>query len=237
MVRKVTGNLVPVIPKNQFDDEATKFLEKYFPEALKTPMPIPIVRIAKEKMGLTVLTEKLSEDLRTLGQICFTSGLTEIYDEIEDEYREIEVQDGTMIIDPGTFFERNLGCLNNTVAHECFHWHRHRNYHIMQNILEGRQSVAFRCPVDQKDERFKEHWTDDDWMEWQANGIAPKILMPRAMFKIMVDQFLNESRSNPFIAADLMPPTSWVIDQLADFFKVSKISVRIRLEELGICIG
>ncbi len=234
MARKVTTNLVPVIYKSQFDDEATQFLERFCPEALQTPMAIPIMMIAKDSMGLTVLTQKLSEDLRTLGQMCFTSGLVEIYDPDEDEYREIEVQKGTMIIDPDTFFERNLGCMNNTVAHECFHWHRHRNYHIVQNLIAGNKSVAFRCPVNQKDERFKDKWTDEDWMEWQASGIAPKILMPREPFRVMVERFLQESRCNPFIAADLMPPTSWVIDQLSDYFKVSKTSVRIRLGELGL---
>ncbi|HAE42430.1 MAG TPA: hypothetical protein DCG34_05850 [Clostridiales bacterium] len=235
MALKATGNLVPIIYKEEFDDEATAFLKKYYPEALVTPITVPILEIAKEGMRLTVMSRNLTEDLSTFGQMCFTEGLAEIYDKDEDEYREISIKGGTMIIDPDTFFQRNIGCMNNTIAHECFHWHRHRNYHFMQNLLEGKQSVACRCPVEAKDERFKEKWTDEDWMEWQASGIAPKILLPKETFGLKVDQFLKESKKNPFIAAELMSPKQWVIDQLADFYKVSKISVRIRLDELGIC--
>jgi hypothetical protein len=230
----VTGNLVPVISKEQFDDEATVFLNKYCPEALHTPMAIPIMQIARERMGLTVLNQTLTEDLSIFGQMCFTGGLVEIYDKDEDEYREIEVKRGTIIVDPDTFFQRNLGCVNNTVAHECFHWFRHRTYHFMQTVLDGKRSVACRCPVDGKKEKFNTKWTDEDWMEWQASGIAPRILLPRETFSDMVDRFLRESSSNPFISASLMSPTQWVIDQLASFYKVSKVSVKIRLEELGI---
>lgn len=229
-----TGNLVPVIHKTEFDDEATSFLSRYCPEALKAPMAVPIETVAKVQMSLELLTYRLTEDFSTFGQMCFTGGLAEIYDKDEEEYREIKVNSGTMIIDPDTFFERNLGCVNNTIAHECFHWHRHRNYHFMQNILNGKQSVACRCPVDAKDEKFNKTWSDEDWMEWQANGIAPRILLPRETFSTMVEQFLKENRRNVFIDAGLMSSTQWVVDQLANFYKVSKISVRIRIDELGI---
>ena len=115
---KVTNNLVPIIHKEQFEDEATSFLGKYYPEALQAPMALPILEIAKARMGLTVLTQSLTEDLRAFGQMCFTGGLAEIYDKDEDEYREIKIKGGTMIIDPDTFFQRNIGCLNNTIAHQ-----------------------------------------------------------------------------------------------------------------------
>lgn len=91
-------------------------------------MCVPIESIATEKMHLTVLEHRMSEDLSILGQICFTDGLTEIYDPEEDEYREILVKAGTMIIDPDTWIKRNLGTKRNTIAHECYHWHRHRSY-------------------------------------------------------------------------------------------------------------
>lgn len=234
MALSMTGSLVPIIRKNQFDDEATSFLKKYYPEALLAPMPVPIVQVAKERMGLSVLSYCLSEDLRFFGQMCFTGGLTEIYDKDEDEYREILVDRGTMIVDPETFFQRNIGCLNNTVAHECFHWHRHRNYHAMKSILDDKQSVACRCQVEAKDDRISKNWTNEEWMEWQANGIAPRILLPKETFGEMAECFLNKSRSNNYRASTLLPPTQWIIEQLASFYAVSKTSVRIRLDELGI---
>jgi hypothetical protein len=229
-----TGNLVPVIRKSEFDNEATSFLGKYCPEALEVPMAVPIEMVAKNRMNLKLLTYHLTEDFSIFGQMCFTGGLAEIYNKDEDEYCEIKVDSGTMIIDPDTFFERNLGCINNTIAHECFHWHRHRNYHFMQNILYSKQSVACRCSADAKDDKSSKTWSDEDWMEWQANGIAPHILLPRETFPTMADQFLKESRCNNLVAAGLTPSKQWVVDKLADFYKVSKMSVRIRIDELGI---
>ena len=123
--------------------------------------------------------------------------------------------------------------MRNTVSHECFHWVKHRNYHIMHGVIDGRTAVAFRCPSDAKNETFKGKWTDEDWMEWQANGIAPRILMPKQTVGIAFERFKLESRNNPFIAANLMPPTCWIIEQMAALYQVSKQSAEIRLKELG----
>lgn len=233
MRAKVKNNLVPVISKAEFDDEATTFLNQYCPEALAEPMAVPIVDITKNKMGLIIIEERLTEDFSIFGQMCFTSGLAEIYNRDEEEYREIHVKRGTMIIDPDTLFQRNQGCMNNTIAHESVHWFKHRNYHILQSVLDGRQSVAFRCPTNHVSEDLVNTWSDEDWMEWQANGIAPRILMPKQTVGLVFERLMKESKGNPFIAARLMPPTRWVIEQLADFYKVSKQSAEIRLRELG----
>jgi hypothetical protein len=72
MAMSATNNLVPIIRRAQFDDEATTFLSKYCPEALETPMAVPIADIARNKMGLTIITDlRLSEDFSIFGQMCF----------------------------------------------------------------------------------------------------------------------------------------------------------------------
>lgn len=232
-VTKMLNDYVPHISKASFDDEATAFLSQHCPEALLKPMAVPIEEIAKKKLGLTIVEKRLTEDFTVLGQMCFTGGLAEIYDRDEDEYQEIKVRPGTMIIDPDTLLKRNLGSKRNTVSHESVHWVKHRNYHIMASTVNGKLAVAFRCPADTKDEKFKEEWTDEDWMEWQANGIAPRILMPRETVGLAFERLKQESRNNPFIAANLMKPTRWIIEQLAALYQVSKQSAEIRLKELG----
>jgi hypothetical protein len=229
----ITNNLVPVIPKAQYDDEATDFLTKYCPEALAKPMPVPIERIATIEMGLTVLEHRLSEDFSILGQMCFTSGLAEIYARDECEYREIEVKRGTMIIDPDTYELRNIGCKNNTMAHESYHWFRHRNYHILRSVLDGKRSVALRCPVEERKQRADEP-DDEYWMELQANGIAPRILMPKQTVATVFERLKAESQRNLFVAKGLTPAASWIAEQLAAFYMVSKQSAQIRLSELGL---
>jgi len=69
LAKNIKNDLVPRISKAQFDDEATAFLSKYCPEALETPMAVPIKEIAKRKMGLTILERRLTEDFSILGQM------------------------------------------------------------------------------------------------------------------------------------------------------------------------
>lgn len=223
-------SLVPVIPKSQFDAVATDFLTEYCPEALLRPMAVPIIEIAKKKMGLKIIAEyRLSEDFSIYGQICFTSGLIPIYDRDEDEFRDIKVRRGTILIDPDTLRERNIGCLHNTVAHECVHWYKHKNYHLYNSGSGNQKAVAYRYPIIEKDERFQNEWDDVDWMEWQANGIAPRILMPIQTFKTAVEQILEEAEDDSI-------PQWYVVNQIAELYEVSKQSAEIRMNELGIII-
>lgn len=224
------SSLVPHISKDQFDDVATEFLTEYCPEALTHPMAVPIVTIARKKMGLRIVAEyRLSEDFSIYGQICFNSGLVPVYFKDEDEFCDIKVRRGTILIDPDTLKERNIGCLNNTVAHECVHWYKHRKYHMYNLGAGNAKGVAFRYPIIERNEALQEQWTDEDWMEWQANGIAPRILMPRQTFQAAIDMILEDSDRDSV-------PDWWVINKLADFYKVSKQSAEIRIAELNIVL-
>ena len=225
---------VPHISRESLDAEATAFLEAYCPEAIKVPTCIPIESIAADKMKLTVLEYHLSEDLSILGQMCFTDGRAEIYDPDKEEYREIVVKAGTKIIDPDTYAKRNLGSKRNTMAHECFHWHRHRKYHQMAAKIVDSSKTAYRCPTVFKDEKLKAEWTDEDWMEWQANNVAPRILMPIETVEQVFLLMQAESLKNPFVAKGLRPQSEWIIEQTAGFYKVSKQASEIRLKELGL---
>jgi len=229
---KLSNNLVPIIQKIEFDDVATNFLKKYCPQALETPMTVPIEEIAVQTMELQIRRIHLSEDLSILGQVFFSSGVAEIYKKDDDEYVYEQVEKGTMFIDPDVATERNIGSERNTIAHECVHWNIHRTYHSVQVMAGGEQAVAFRCPTEPPSEQFNSRWTDEDWMEWQANGIAPKILMPRNMFEQYVNEHPLYSKINETHMGSLY--RDLLIENLADFFQVSKQSASIRLSELGL---
>jgi hypothetical protein len=233
-VLKRASNYIPRLYKNAFEAVAHGFLNKYFPEALYTSMPIPIEKIAREIMGLTIVERTITEDFSVFGMMCFTQGKTEIFDRRTQEFHDLPVTAGTMIIDPDTLFKRNAGCRNNTIAHECVHSELHREYH---SFLErhGRQKFAFHCPTNPKDERFNHGWTDEDWMEWQANSLAPRILMPattiRYVYRELSTQFdaLKQSRY-----VDESERPAWIRSNIAAFYKVSRQSAGLRLEELKI---
>lgn len=97
----------------------------------------------------------------------------------------------TILIDAYTFWERNLGCVKNTIAHEVFHWYRHRMYAAIKQILRKENLIACRCHMEEAYPYSGETWTDEQQMEWQASSIAPRILMPIDTFRQKVDEFYS----------------------------------------------
>jgi len=196
-------------------------------------MAVPIEKIVKEKMGLNILQgNRLTDDFSLFGQICFSKGNVKVYDLLGDAYHDVEVERGTILIDAYTYWERNIGCVNNTVAHEALHWHRHRMYAAIKSILRGEKLIACRCPTKSNEKQGNGDWSDEDKMEWQANKIAPRILMPIETVRIKIevlyqkyDFYNNDSEKAAILEC--------VIDELADFFKVSKQSAKIRMLDLG----
>lgn len=225
-------SIVPIIYRKDLDKEATAFLEKYYPEALEEPLRVPIEDIAKEKLGLNVIQGyRITDDFTIFGQICFSPGTVKIYDLFKTSEKEQEVPRGTILIDAYTYWQRNSGCVNNTIAHEVYHWHRHRLYAAIKHILRNEKFIACRCPAEMSYPDEKEEWTDEQRMEWQANNLAPRILMPIQTFKIKVDELYKQYdyENNPLKIAVL----TCIADELASFYGVSRQSALIRMTETG----
>ena len=72
----------------------------------------------------------------------------------------------------------NAGVVRNTIIHECVHWELHRY------ALELARAEKEELSVLSTTEDIKEEGSSDmmSWMEWHAESIAPKILMPKEMF-------------------------------------------------------
>ena len=67
-------------------------------------------------------------------------------------------------------------------------------------------------------------------MEWQAKGVAPRILMPVKTTRLKADQLLDE-----YGGADEASIAAYenVIDELAELFDVSRQAAKVRLIDLG----
>ena len=231
------NNLVPVLSAKDFEAEATRFLEEYCPEALVTPMPVPIEMIVREKMGLPLIKNGcLDDDQGIFGEIHFTPGMAKVYDLLYEGTEDVTVKRGTILVDAMTSGARNLGCVNNTIAHEAIHWFLHRVYAAVQSIRLGGAALAYRCqakPARPYGSEAPASWSDEDRMEWQANNIAPRILMPAHTFKLKVEEFYAQYGYHDN-ASGQTAILERVIRALAEFFHVSKQSARIRMEELGL---
>ena len=213
------NNLIPFIPPSEYDRVAEQFLEEYCQEALKRPMAVPIEKIAAD-MGLKVQYVCLSEEADIYGATIFTDGVLEIYNPEEGLYDTKAFKRKTVLIDPEAVKKTNVGCKHNTLAHECVHWYKHRLYYKMQKFTAPRMARFCKCSVNQLPYATE----DENIMEGQAIGIAPRILMPKATFIEAASQYdIVYGRDN------------WqAIYGLADLFDVSKQSVMIRLEECNL---
>jgi len=232
-----TSNLVPVIYGEDYDAEAARFLKKYCPEALETPMPVPLEKIA-EQMGIPPINydKRLSPDFSVFGRICFTDEEIDVYD-IDGVPETIQAKRGQIFIDNDTYMLCNVGCLRNTIAHELFHWERHRLYATIKRLLDEPNFKSTRCRVRPQSaaKRKSEELTDEEWIELHANAISPRIIMPIETAKPKAVEILKKYGYNP------QNPDEYalraVIIELADFFQVSKQLATVRLAQFGISLA
>ena len=226
---KYSGELVPIISRDAFENEATKFLEKYYPLALQEPVAVPIRKIA-EDMGLSIIEDSLlSSELDIFGLVVFEDG------NIKDKSKNIVIRNakrGIVLIDPRVYYERTLGTVNFTIAHECFHWYRHQPYHALMKMLGANDELGkiIQCSIG-SNAKDSEKWKAVDWMEWQANGVAPHILMPTNTAKIKISELIEKYHihfdgTDGYLIEEM-------ISELADFYGLSKQAVKMRIREMG----
>ena len=210
--------LIQIITCEEYDDVATEFLEIYYPDALMVPQCVPILKIAKEKIKLDVQFISITEEHDVYGLTVFQDGFLDIYKSDEEIYESKYFKKKTILIDPKAVAKSNTGCMNNTIAHECVHWYKHRLFYKMQSILLLPRQAKY-CKFSVK--CINTNADDELILENQANEIAPRILMPKRPFievanKLNVGCGRNDERA---------------ISELASFFDVSKQSASIRLQE------
>jgi hypothetical protein len=226
--KPMSDSLVPIFNRYQLESVATDFLRRNYPEALKTPIAVE-PQVLAEKMGLTVEMREITKDFSVFGQIYFHDCDAELYDEDFDEMVQTSVSARTIFVDPKAYFLRNLGSVNNTIVHECVHWDLHRKAFELERLYNS-SATRIKCQVVGG---IKGNGKDaTDWMEWQANALAPRIQMPLSTFKTKAFEFIKRFREEMGTSEliDVMEP---VIDALATFFCVSRISAKIRMVDAG----
>ncbi|MFQ3550200.1 MAG: ImmA/IrrE family metallo-endopeptidase [Armatimonadota bacterium] len=125
---------------------------------------------------------------------------------------------------------RNLGSVNNTIIHECVHWELHRKYFELVNLYNEYKKYIL-CNITETT-KPKQGWSPYEIMEWQANALAPRILMPAKQTKEKIEELIEKNKKvlNTTRKTDILES---VIYELADFFGVSKLAAKIRMIDLG----
>lgn len=194
--KSLSQNLVPYMYEEDVERHAEDFLKCNFPKALLQPMVLSVEKIAKS-MGMEMYYAPLGD--KVFGKTYFGEEAVTVYESILGrEQREIITKPGTMLINPNVYFMYNIGTANNTVIHECVHWDRYRRAFELQRLLDGGGS-HISCEIVETYDGIPEDSSALKWMEWQANQLAPRILMPAEMTKrIYGDYLLAAHQDNPF---------------------------------------
>ena len=228
-----TDSLSPCIYEKDTERIAQNFLSQYYPEALKTACEVDVDTVVR-RMGLKVETRHLSSDLHIFGQILFEKSKTEVYLDGSDIPIMEEFCGGTILIDDRVFFLRNYGSIRHTVLHECIHWYLHRKTFLLAKFLRQAES-GFKCCISghmQSHEQSNDAW----FLEWQANKIAAKVLVPEKALKQKACQYLAEQRELFPSLADVYLMKN-VVKMVADFFSVSVQVAQIRMLECGFSLA
>lgn len=221
--------LIPYMYSQDLEAHAEKFLKKYCPKALEKPMPLPI----KEVLGamcLTVHYAPLPEGV--FGRTYFKNATVDIYDS-DMKIVTADIEAGTILVNPDVFFMRNIGSVNNTVIHECVHWDKHYKFFELQKLINPECSAISCAIVEEYTKGVADFSEELAWMEWQANALAPKILIPAKIGRAKLNEILNSLSRNPASSSTKASIMEEAIRKFGDFFKVSTLAAKIRAIELG----
>jgi hypothetical protein len=185
-----------------------------------------------ERLNLKIVRKHLSRNGTIFGQMIFHPTSVDYYDLDKKGFSTYEAEGGTIFADDEVFFLRNLGSWNNTIIHECVHWLKHRK-HIELRRTAGGDVSRISCQVTEvPPETNKRKRTDTEWMEWHANALAPRILMPREQFKQKAEELIAWHMKDRG-TDKLSDVIGVVILDLHEFFEVSVLSAKIRMLDIG----
>lgn len=222
--------LVPYLYSEEADKTAENFLRDHCTQALQKAMPLPIQEIVRN-LGMELYYAPL--DNKTFGKTYFETSVVIVYsDSTFSKTTQITVKPGTMLVNPNVFFMYNIGTLNNTIIHECVHWKRHRMFFEMMKLL-NQEYRYISCEIVEMYGADRAKSTPLEWIEWQANTLAPKILMPASTTKKFIQDklyYLRQTMPSGTRDAEVMLQT---LKETADYFQVSFFAAKIRAIELG----
>jgi len=229
--KPLSGDLVPFIPRSKYDDYANEILEMFYfphhPEAKKDPIPIDVDELAK-RMGLSVINTSISENRGIFGQIFFADTEIVKYNAVTSQPEKRMIKKNTMLVDDEAAYLRSFGSRNMTVAHECVHSHYHRKAFLFARMFNENLRYI-QCQVNGEMKNAESNKTAQ-WMEIQANGIAPYILMPRESFEAHARRLLEHYNQFSAIGSNGI---NLIIDDLAKTYQVTIYAARKRLVDLG----
>lgn len=234
--------LIPYISTDMLEDEAEEFYEFYCRDAIYYEgWRFPIETVLQE-MEIQYYEAPLPDNV--FGRMYFRKTDVDVYEYtpymiqkmIGKKERYVvhkDIEPGTMLISRDRTFMDGIGSSLNTIAHELVHWEKHQKFFKILSLLnEDDDSLSCEVNPQMSSENLEGVQKAIWWAEWQANAMAPRILMPRTMFLELFKQIYEEQSHTPYFqTGDIMEQT---LEKLADCFGVSRYAAKTRAIQLGI---
>ncbi|MDY0316261.1 MAG: ImmA/IrrE family metallo-endopeptidase, partial [Acholeplasmatales bacterium] len=216
--KPLSGDFVPYIKKSEYDQYANEILEKYYfnhhPEARVKPIPVNVDELAIN-MGLSVCDTSISKNRSIFGQVYFADAEAKIYNTDTLAYEKRQIKKDTILVDSEAAYLRSYGSRNMTIAHECVHSYYHRHAFLFAQMFN--ENLHFiQCQVNGVMKNGESN-TTADWMEIQANGLAPYILMPKESFEAYANSLFEHYNQFSRIGSNSI---NRIIDELAKTYEV-----------------
>lgn len=228
---RLSAGLVPELAEDALDALAERLLAAYYPEALEKPRRVDAHEMA-ERMGLAIKCHRIAAKQDIYGEIFFAEAEPQLFYDNRKAYSKNFVKSKTMVVDPTATYMGEVGTYDGTIVHECLHWALHGQAMALGRAQQpDSQEPAICCRVDGGVAN-----PDDAVLlalENQANTLVPHVQMPLAQFRQRANALLkghNQSENWSRSRCIVMPS---VIDDLADFFGVSRQAAKLRLIEAG----
>lgn len=237
--------LIPYIYSDQLEDEAEDFYEFYCSGAIfHDGWRFPIEYVIGE-MGIEYYEAPLPNNV--FGRMYFNPSMEEIYEydsymiqrlkgKKERKLVKKQIKAGTMLLNENNHFMNDIGTGLNTIAHEIIHWEKHQKFfEILALLNEDETNLSCAVEPEMSPENLEGVQKAIWWAEWQANVLAPRILMPRTVFIELFNQIYEEQSRTPYFqTGDIMERT---LDKLGLCFGVSRYAAKTRAIQLGIDVA
>ena len=213
--------LIPYLNVGNMDGEADRMLEKLCAPVLQGPMCLDIKGIL-DKLDMKVRVARITTDFRFRGRVFFEEGDITVYGP-SGEAQSMHVGRGTILLDERIICQPQMVLW--TIVHEIYHFLQHREFFYLQKIYDDTLSCLSYEVQD-----YKQYGKDTAiyWLEWQADRMTARLLMPLKTAKPFAAQLLKSYDSFPRMEA-----LEKTICDLANTYCVSKQAAKIRMVEMG----
>lgn len=225
--------MIPYISTDDLEDIADDFIERYCLDAIYNECQLPYGHIMR-KMGIQAVESTLPDNV--FGRMYFKPTTIKYWYKFWPTHPEAEVEKefpaGTIVINKEHYFLGNYGSAINTIAHELVHWEFHRRFFEILSLLDENAN-QLSCEV--TPEISSDNMTGIEkaiwWAEWQANNLAPRIVMPREIFLDVLTQCYEDNFTPVYYRGQYL---EYALEKTAQMFGVSRYEAKVRAIQLGI---